>query len=126
MNILKLKVIKESVKKFFEKSIQESVKEFCEKKKLKKDFEKQGCKVWCSCGNELVSTNSCLIDYLGETGFHNIVYFKCKNCNKDNYYNFDIAPMPIPWSSLEEVKEKLYPNGFGFLEDLIKVKENTR
>lgn len=49
--------------------------------------------LYCTCGNELTSTNSFVSDE-GEQG-NNVVIYKCSHCNKESKWNFDLAPCPI-------------------------------
>lgn len=52
-----------------------------------------------SCNSELISSDSFIVDtYVNNA---NVVHYNCKACGKDSYYNFDIAPMPIPYSEIE-------------------------
>lgn len=59
-------------------------------------------RTFCYCSNcktELISTDSFIVDtYVNNT---NVVHYNCKTCGKDSYYNFDIAPMPIPYSEID-------------------------
>ena len=63
------------------------------KKNKKNKFEEKQVKkgqttfCYCKCGNELISSKSCLMD----TDF---VYFQCYKCKKISKWDFD-APCPI-------------------------------
>jgi transcription elongation factor Elf1 len=54
------------------------------------------------CGYELVSSDSLLSDTYDENGNNHVVY-KCKHCEHECDYNFDIAPVPIKWSEISGV-----------------------
>jgi len=66
---------------------------FCEK--LRK---KQTTFVYCTCGNELTSSNSFISDTLDG------VKYKCKKCGRNSTWNFDIFPLPV------DITDKKYPS----------------
>lgn len=49
--------------------------------------------LYCTCGNELTTTNSFISDE--GTGGDNIVAYKCSHCNEKSKWNFDLTPCPI-------------------------------
>ena len=65
-----------------------------EEKQLKKG---QYSFCYCKCGNELISSNSLLMD----TDF---VYFQCSKCRKISKWDFD-APCPILVNSEVNINE---------------------
>jgi len=70
---------------------------------LKKMFngQKQRTFVYCSCGNELCSSESFVSDTYEEDGNH--VRYKCSVCEQESDWDFDIAPVAIkrPWGVIE-------------------------
>jgi len=64
---------------------------------------KQRTFIYCKCGNEMCSDGSFLSDTYDENN-ENHVKYKCKKCNRESDYTFDLAPVPINWKGLRVEK----------------------
>lgn len=75
-----------------------------EKAKQKRDKELlkyASCLVYCTCGNELTTTNSFISDE--GTGENNIVKYKCSHCDAESKWNFDLVPCPLKYGEDKDV-----------------------
>lgn len=61
------------------------------------DYGNQRTFVWCSCGNELCSSES-LVSDTWEYGVH----YKCSSCGENQWYNFDA---PVPYRIKDQIIE---------------------
>ena len=79
--------------------------------------EDYGCAVYCTCGVELITSNSFISDTYDNNSDNHVLY-KCKICGKYTDFNFDVAPLPIPWDELghNDVSK-------AHLDELIRVNE---
>ncbi len=56
--------------------------------------------IWCKmCRNNMYLDNSFVSDTYDENG-HNHVKYECEVCGTKADFNFDIAPVPINWETL--------------------------
>jgi RNase P subunit RPR2 len=62
---------------------------------------KQNTSIYCSCGNELCSSDSFVSDTYDEHGDNHVLY-RCTKCGKESDFNFDIAPVPVSWGQLSK------------------------
>ena len=70
----------------------------------KKSVYKQTTFIKCEkCGNELCGSNSFVSDTYDENNDNHVLY-KCSKCGYECDYNFDVFPIPVKWTDLNNSK----------------------